>query len=83
MWFPSGAAGPTWIQSWLDLPAALAVAGDRRREIAAWAGRRKVEAVPVWAADAQPGFRAGHVHAAGHRVEEVGEAAAPGGAVFF
>src|SRR6185437_16638234 len=42
-----------------------------------------VEAVLVRAADAQPGVRAGHVHAAGHRVEEVGAAAAPGGTEAF
>src|SRR5208337_656740 len=66
----------------VDPPAALAVAGDRRRIYAARTGR-EVEAVPVRAADAQPGFRAGHVHSAGHRVEEVAEAAAPGGAESF
>jgi hypothetical protein len=45
--------------------------------------RREVEAVPVRATDARPGLRAGHVHAAGHRVEEIGEAAAPGGVDSF
>ena len=33
--------------------------------------------------DAQPGFRAGHGRSAGHRVEEVAEAAAPGSAESF
>ncbi|HME67558.1 MAG TPA: hypothetical protein VKG61_21905 [Streptosporangiaceae bacterium] len=65
-----------------DPPAVLAVAGDRRKIYAARAGR-EIEAVPVRAADAQPGFRAGHVHSGGHRVEEVAEAAAPGGAESF
>ena len=65
-----------------DPPAALAVTGDRRRIYTAPAGR-EVEAVPVRAADAQPGFRAGHVRSGGHRVEEVAEAAAPGGAESF
>ena len=65
-----------------DPPSALPIAGDRRRIYAAWAGR-EVEAVPVRAADAQPGVRAGHAISAGHRVEEVAEAAAPGGAESF
>jgi hypothetical protein len=65
-----------------DLPAALAVTGDRRRIYGARAAR-EVEAVPVRAADAQPGFRAGHAHFGGDRVVEVAEAAAPGGAESF
>src|SRR5438034_1251187 len=85
----SGSAGSVLMSSRADQdpvledpPAALAVTGDRRRIYAAPAGR-EVEAVPVRAADAQPGFRAGHVHSAGDRVVEVAEAAAPGGAESF
>src|SRR5207247_10164719 len=75
--------GPSQGPVLVDPPAALAVAGDRRRGPAARARRIIVEAVLVRAADAQPGVRAGHVHAAGHRVEEVGAAAAPGGTEAF
>ena len=82
MWSRRGAAGPTRIRSWKTRQRrspsqAIVVESMRRR-----AGR-EVEAVPVRAADAQPGFRAGHARSAGHRVEEVAEAAAPGGAESF
>ena len=41
MWFPSGAAGPTMDPVLVDLPAALAVAGDRRRRICGAGGAKK------------------------------------------
>ena len=77
----SGAAGPITVWSWKTRqrrsPSQATVFGALR------AGGTKVEPVPVRAADAQPGVRAGHVVISAGRLEEGGEAAAPGGADSF
>ena len=60
----------------VDMPAALAVAGDHPRGAPVIAAR-VVDAVPVRAADAEPGVRAGHGLRGGHRLDEGAEAASP------